>query len=166
MEKKLRRCENTLSITGLGVVALSVWSVLRIALFFILDPNLMINYFSKIVPEVETMEFKYIIIGVFIVLIVELLIRLYVGKHAYYEGHGKKRGYLYILISLFFLRLSVQNIIGYLSPDAITISMEDTISCIIFEITSIITLVELIYSSIAVKVLRRKINKEVEQIAG
>lgn len=157
MERELRRNQNALIITGIGMIALTLWSILKTVLFIELDSVNFEAVLSSILGDMYERSVGLFII--FFFLTIDLILRTFVGLRAKREGHGKKSGYLYVIIDAVFIIVSVYNIIYYFKPDSFTISKIDTIVTIIFELTSLYTSAELFYASIKVKKLTKACKK-------
>ena len=156
MEKQLRKNQNTLIVTGMAVVALSLWNVIKTFLFIRLDPE---NY-KELVKTLTggSVSQSFTTIFVFSMLGIDFLLRLYVALKANKEGRGKGNYYFYLIIAGFFVLTSVISIIYYFEPEYYSVSVSDTFLSVLFDVTSVITVIELIYSSITVKVLSHKIK--------
>ena len=91
MEIKTRRLENNLITLGTGIIAFSIWSLLKYAMAFFFDPS----YTEGLNGIAKT---------VFIILIVtisltDVLFHFYIGVSARRDGRGKKKTPLYLVLT-------------------------------------------------------------------
>ena len=175
MERELRKSQNILVVLGYGVIMFGAWSLFKSILTYTLD----FGYINEMISSgitaadmegmnisreamVHVVEFIVIAI-VLIISLVDTAIRIKVGLSAVAEGKGKKRGKFYLaaaviimLISLFSLYTDITQLI---SPAEKATRTNDTIASVIFEITSLVTVIQLIYYAKKV----RKLSKELSQ---
>ena len=137
-ESELRRGQNTLFILGGGVITFGVWSVVKMIMYFALDPAKYFH-FDDIPQEYRllAMAFAYGIIALIVGLDVGL--RFYVGLSARAEARGKKKSRAYIIVA---------------APDNIL----DTAVSTIVDITAQITLIELVLTARRVQRLRKLLS--------
>lgn len=173
MEKQLRRYENTLIILGFSVILFGLWSVLKVAMHYTLDNSEFMKTVHSLHENMNAdtaavISEKLIIILIclmaffFITLIIGL--RLFIGMSAIREGQGrlKGKGFLYLVISLVMLLMNVssiyETIIHITDFSGSYNSIFDKISALVIDFTSMIALLELIISSIQVKIVRNKLK--------
>ena len=108
---KLRKYENILVISGFGVIAFGLWSIIRAAIYYFLNPLDLANYLEESeLTEIMAMgredgvEFitenlaTIVTVVIFIGLAIDLLFRVYVGLSARKDGRRLKKSVLYIII--------------------------------------------------------------------
>ena len=95
-EVKMRRYQNLLTVSGLGVIMFGVWSVLRTILLLFFQQNAVSQAFND--ESVTVRILSYTILAV--MLLADSLSRLFVGLSARAEGFGKKKGYAYIVFAV------------------------------------------------------------------
>lgn len=159
MLRELRRNQNTLLITGVGMVALSLWSIIKTVLFIELDSQTFEALFVELLGEMY--EKRLAVYAVFIFLAVDLLLRVYVGLRARKEGRGHKCGNFYLAVDAFFIVLSIYDIIYYFMPNSITVSVADSVVTVIFELTSLYTAASLFRAALKVRKLGKQIREGV-----
>ena len=161
LERELRRNQDTLSSVGLGVMAFGAWSVIETVILFIIQ-----------IPKqaAETVESEYVpafiaVAGVMLLVLLaaDLLLRVYVGRSARAEWRqgGQRKGYLFAagflalisLASLVFILLSV-----ILPGKFGTGENTDTVTIAVIELTSLITLIEMIAAGLRVRRIRRELE--------
>ena len=159
MEKKLRRNQDALMISGLGVMLFAFWSIIKIIITAILDPTGLLQQLSAEVDPTFASTNIYLFLVIVILIIyfsLDLGIRLYVGLSARKEGRGqyKKNGRprtAYIVLAFILTLLSAYMIYQLCSNLAVTDQPLDVIAALIVEITSFFTLVGMIRSAIIVR---------------
>ena len=107
IERELRKCRRSLSICGISVIALGLWSVAKAILNSILNQTVLDTMLNKIsfnkLPllksESDTITFTVYLTSA-LVLIFELGLRVYVGLTAISESHGTRRRPVYIVLTV------------------------------------------------------------------
>lgn len=159
LDAKIRKQESMLSCSGMGVIIFGIWNIIRALLMEYLDPSGFLNI-SSIVEEVnENIANEALASGeivdiseaipmvtegllfsfVMLFLLLDLIIRLYIGMSARMEGRGRlKKRPTYIVISGLYLLLEVYRnisaackvITGVVSIDDMFFSIADLTTCI------------------------------------
>ncbi len=108
---KLRKYESVLVISGFGVIAFGMWSIIRAAIYYLLNPLDLTNYLAEselaeimaigregdaefITDNLAGIVTAFIFIG----LMIDLMFRVYVGLSARRDGRRLKKSVLYIII--------------------------------------------------------------------
>ena len=149
---KLRRYENLLTVSGVGVIALGLWSVIKTILLLFFRDDLL----ADMPDDPLAWVILYIMIG-FILLII-FLIHLFVGLSARSEGFGKKKGYLYIVVAIFMVLFSLASIV-MIFVNTNESSLLEMIVSLIVEATALIVMIELLVAAFTVKKLRKKLGE-------
>lgn len=93
----IRRLEDTLIISGDGVIAFSVWSVIKTVMFLLEeDRQALLDILG--IDGGLSVTLMYAVVG--LMLGADLLVRVYVGFSARAEGLRGKRGRLYLVVAL------------------------------------------------------------------
>ncbi len=165
---RLRRDENTLTVVGSGVILFGVWTVVKMVLQEI-------NRFPEFMAELGVDELGFEETGladlgldpnllamavaftvVIIVYLMDLGLRVFVGLSARAEGRGRPQGRLYLILAGLLLVLSglsfVSYVITYFSHSEYVV---DADAAILVELTSFITLLQMIISAVRVRRARR-----------
>ena len=176
MEKLLRRYENTLVIVGTGVIMYGIWSVAKSLFLILQDSSGIIGEFYTSLEERRMSPPEMFMVNVILysmigaVLAADIALRLYVGRSARDEGLGKKdKGYGYIVIAGLMTGMTLLSVVisaaGFRNGIVIN-DIEEFIITAIVELTSAITLIEMILSALKVKKLRKEKRMREETSAG
>jgi hypothetical protein len=157
MKLRLRRNQNYLVMIGTGVIIFGFWSVIKTIMLLILGSQEVTGFSSSVQVYGMPIQTSYLVL--ILMLAAELAVRLYVGLSARAEGFGAKRGTVYVvfavLLSLFHLAAIVANIgsqfRAYENPADAAVSL-------LMDLTSLVTLVELINSVFKVRWLSRELS--------
>ena len=156
---ELRKEETDLRIIGIGVIAFGLWSAAKALLFEIL-PNTQRAMVRSDVLEENVPVWIYFA-GVIIAIIVDLLLRLKIGRSALAESRGQKAGSLYLVITLLMTVLyTVAVISDILGNDAQKMEITDRAVKLIVDFTSTALLLDLFLSALHVRMLRRQLQQK------
>ena len=147
-QARIRRLQDTLSITGVGVIALTAWSLAKTTMFFMLFDEATQRELYKLSEDIP-MEVFYIVFAV--LALIDFMIRLYVGLSARAEGNGKRKGFVYLAVAVVLVIASVVYIILVFCGFASFPSEIDLIMTVVFEATSIATLILMIFCAIRLR---------------
>lgn len=89
MNRQLLRQQNNLVISGIGVIMLGIWTVVRMVLYSLLHMEEFTALMPETVPRILFIAITYVVIAV--ILAVILLVRFYIGRSAMAEGRGERR---------------------------------------------------------------------------
>ena len=149
-DKKVRRVQSLLYTSGVGVILFSIWTGLRgIESLFEISNELFREYGTGLENTVI-----YIILCLFIFALLMYLtfMHVYIGKTAIDVSYGKKKGNMYIVLSVL---SSIVSWLSYISQFAHGELFEvKTIVYIIIDLTSNIILIEVIVFSLLLKKMR------------
>lgn len=169
MERELRKNQNALVIIGSGVILFGFWTVIKTIAYCILSTDQIIALAagpdgnSLLQTETERAYFLivfYILMA--IVLLIDLSFRLYIGRSARREGLGKKRkrdGRAYLVMGIL---LVIACAIGTVSDVLTLLGLYDSVDSkaslfvsILVDLTSLITMLELIRAAVRSRQIRR-----------
>jgi hypothetical protein len=151
-EIKMRRYQNLLVVSGLGVIIFGLWSVLKTILLFFLNEEELDDYPND--PFFRVILFALVAAA----LLIEFLIRLFVGLSARAEGFGKKKGYAYIVIAVLLALASLESLVLiFIEADYETIA--ELVVSVIVEATSLIVTIELMVAAFTVKKLKKELGE-------
>ncbi|MBQ9061018.1 MAG: hypothetical protein IJ128_07730 [Firmicutes bacterium] len=167
---KLRKYEHILAISGTGVIAFSLWSIVKAVIYVILSP---LSTFSEIMDPKELEQLQTIGIGeraadisiigvILLMMILDVLLRIYIGRSAIADGRqGKKKTPVYLVLSILvaagMIASNINRVQGYFQSDTEPVAESIrtmTVSWIV-DLTSLLALIELIIAGIMVRRLRK-----------
>lgn len=163
MEKELRKRQILLAEAGIGVILFAVWNVVKVNLYLGLSelPVQLLHEAAVRDGIDEKMLLTFMIIIIAGILIWQLSIRLYIGMSANAEGRGKKKGYAYLVWAAILLVTDLQMIWQTFGVDQLLAGEKitvDQITSFCLEAASIYVLLQLLFSGIRVKILRKKMK--------
>lgn len=151
-ERKMRRYQNLLTVSGLGVIIFGLWSVLKTILLLFMKEGIL----SEIPDDTFVRVMFFLILGG--ILLVDVLIRLYVGLSARAEGFGKKKGYGYVVIAILMALASLTSLV-LIFFDTNEQSLWELIVSVIVEATSLVVTIELLVAAFTVKKLKKELGE-------
>ena len=151
-ERKMRRYRNLLTVSGLGVIIFGLWSVLKTILLLFMKEGIL----SEIPDDTFVRVMFFLILGG--ILLVDVLIRLYVGLSARAEGFGKKKGYGYVVIAILMALASLTSLV-LIFFDSNEQSIWELIVSVIVEATSLVVTIELLVAAFTVKKLKKELGE-------
>ena len=157
MEAKKRRLENNLVTLGTGIIAFGLWAFIKLLLTVFFLGN---AYFKDTAEEDRLAA----LIVTLVVAVLMLLMYVWLGLSARAEGKGKKKNPFYLivvgLISLFNI-VTIPLSILYLLTEFNEIEDPLTVFVtIIIDVTTMIFLIQLIYSSVLLRIIGKNEIKE------
>ena len=155
MEAALRRYQDSLVIIGTGVIILGLWSVIKMVLLILTGGQFIPEEYAGPDRKAERIIF---IVFIAIFLAIDLGLRLYIGRSAQAEGHGRRRPFAYAVVAGLLALASVGEILFILSNTSSVLEAGDPVDLavsILIEATNAVTLVELVISAVRVRQLSR-----------
>lgn len=172
-KRELRRNQDKLVTIGMGVITFSIWSIIRFFTQAFLNKDEIISNFWETVGELPEDMMEYMsdavilliyfgIVSIF--MLIEVAIEFYVGLSAKAEGMGKKKGILYLIISVILAILNLMSTITMLdfskSSAEIHYKPLERVALALIDLTYFVVLVEMIFAAIKVKKLKRMIQEK------
>ncbi len=157
MEKEKRRRQSLVGITGIGVVIFGFWSFIKINLYFLLGRDHLISSFEFLNESdpMEALKAAYIIL--LVVAIIDLLLRIYIGKNAIFEAKNYHRRSHYVGVAIILILFSLLNLFtAIISIDLTSEDLPDQFASFIVELTSLSMLIELVKSTWKLRELRNE----------
>ena len=157
-EITLRRNQDTLIIVGTGVIIFGLWSLLKAVFTLLLNMGSM---YDMIMQEDTLVGRIAASVAVVLVLLIDLGLRLFVGMSAISVGRGGKSRFVFVAIALF-LAFSSATLVTAQIRAIVTGERVATISHVTaaVELTSLITLTQLINSAMAIRGIRKELKKQ------
>ena len=156
-EQALRRqYEDTLVITGTGVMAFGVWSLAKTVVVAVLRMDLLMwEVFGREVSGKEALLF-FFVLGV--MLLIDLVIRLRLGLAARAEGHGKSGQKTSLVLATLLAIPSLASILfslfSFITGSHSPFELVDMVVTVAIELTSFVLLVEMIMAVVRLRALR------------
>ena len=174
MQVELRRNQDILIVTGMGVIAFAMWDVLKTVLYFFFHRKEFSDTLTDALNEMSVDDpivaswisdhsiiFSIVFYGfIFIFSLFIFLFRLYLGNHARAEGKGQPQGVGYLWVSGIV-------IIGHVLSFYLTIlslfddidHFMDNLMTAVIDLTSFFVLLQMIVASIKVRIIRDKLAR-------
>ena len=152
--RRFRKDQDILIYTGLGAIAFGGWAMIKNVLMLIMHYEKTLRSFGIDPTDTVTV---YVTAGlVFFALVYALCFRIYIGRSAIREGRNKKQGAAYIpaafLLILFGIISMFMDLYYY---EEYFDDFMDGFSTILLDLTSLITLIELVISAICVRRVKK-----------
>ena len=164
MDRELRRTQSNLRIFGAGVIAFTLWDILKPFLVFLLAPEQNISSGDGGLSATSDATEALILLGLLgglALLVLTLASRLYIGFSARAEAAGKRRRGVYMVLAFLFFSIQVLLLaatvaIQFLVPDLARENIPELIASGILEITSVVTMGELAFTALKFRRLREQ----------
>ena len=157
LQIQLRKNQDTLKIVGLGVMVFGVWSIVKTILYTTAQWSSITE--EIVVPEAnETIAKMVYIFMIAVTMVVEIAVRLYIGRSAIAEGRGERRrpGYIAVAFLIAFLGLALTASAIVIPGIHIELNLE-LLASLFVEITSAVITFEMCWSAVRVRKLRRQL---------
>lgn len=158
MGAKTRRLENNLVTLGTGIIAFGLWAFIKLILTVVFLGS---AYFEDS-PEERRLA---VMIATWVIAVLTLLMYVWLGLSARAEGNGKKKKPVYLFVVGI---ISVYGFVMILLEVFLMITkfnkIDDPFSLfitIIIDVTRMIFLIELIYSSVTLRKIRKQAREGV-----
>ena len=155
MEKQLRKNRSRLQIFGAGVIAFTVWSLLKpLLLALMLEPE-------ESAAQIEVSEFPDgVLIFVLVLVLLDMVlagVRIFIGLSARAEGRGKPRGKTYVVFAFLIFTIQflllVYTTIRLIRGESDDRTVLDAAGALVVEIGSVVTMGETAVTAVRVKKL-------------
>ena len=158
MERELRRRRSILSITGMGVIALGLWSFIKLNLYFLAAQNATIEGLglADLSADERRTSFLFLYVVGLVLAVLELILRIYIGRSAIRDAKGAKKKSLYLVFAAILASLSaIYLCLDITSFDFHSNHVADSMASILVEITSLYIFIELLFAAIKIRLLRK-----------
>ena len=161
MEKQLRKNRSRLRIFGGGVIAFTLWSLLKpLLLSLMLEPD-------EPAAPIEVSELSNsVLIFVLVLILLDVLLagtRIFIGLSARAEGRGKPKGKTYVVFA--FLIFSIQflllifTVVQLIRGESEDQTVLDAAGALIVEVGSVVTMGETAVTAVRVKKLAAAVRE-------
>lgn len=168
MSAEIREHQTTLICSGVAVIAFGLWSIVRGMLWIFFNntwsPDLIENGPTGVPAEVSAnnvLSFAYVLI--FVLVLLDLGFRIYIGLSAVSEGSGKHRRMTYVILSCLFLTVSLCGDLFLLVTTVSNDLAMETVASFVVEFSSLIAFFEIIRSSLIIRKYERVRGAEGEE---
>ena len=157
MDRNLRKYQSNLLTSAKGVLLFGVWDAVKLAMQLLLDMDELRNLLGEQKDDLGMVIFVFT--GLWLIFILNMLYRFYIWRKASAEAlHGRKKN-LYLLMTLLLAAVTVFSIVLTIREDPSERELDDRLTTILVDITSLLALLELLYSVFQVRRLRRQNNR-------
>lgn len=167
---KIRHYENTTIIVGVGTIVFSLWTVIKsfTVLFFRRELVLQeaLDQYDELAEIPEPLILGVMAVMIFFAMILDLIIRVYVGRSAISEGRGRKKSRVYLFFTLILIAGSISTLFNMFTPKTAientelvkALGGETSLSSVIIELTSLTMMWEMFFSACRLRKLRKQDN--------
>ena len=153
MDAQIRKYQDSMIISARALLAFGLWGLLRV--FFFKASGDTVFHILALESELEGMDpVVFEIMFIIIYLIFDVAFRIYVSRSAIAESHGRKRSIAYLIVSVLYILISLFSYVVIINDNSIGGTLIEDISAIIIDLTTLFSLVVIIYSSVKVRRLR------------
>ena len=157
LDAKIRKQRDILRESGMAVVALGLWSIVKNGTYLWFHPSLMLN----LLEESGVKQFMdggisgKIILIVIVVLTTAfvMIFRWFIGFHAIREAGGKPGGKLYLLISVIYIALLIWAVIYSFIRKTPAGQEEELVASRILDLTSAVAMAGIVISAVRLRKL-------------
>ena len=157
IEKKIRKFRSSLSISGISVIALGLWAVIKSIFNYAINP---VNLDDASKTKATETGIKWFLFSVtFFILAVELALRVYVGLNAFSESRGKVRRPVYIVFSIIIAIFIAYNVLPSIVSMFRTRQFFFTsVASLLLDVASFAVLLEMVTSAIRLRYYLKKLG--------
>ena len=151
LQIQLRKNQDTLKIVGLGVMVFGVWSIVKTILYTTAQ-------WSSITEEIVVPEANVYLFMIAVTMVVEIAVRLYIGRSAIAEGKGERRRPGYVVVAFLITAIGLTlTVTAFVVPGIRMELNPELLASLFVEITSAVVTFEMCWSAIRVRKLRRQL---------
>ena len=163
MEAKIRKNQSKLICSGAAVIAFGLWSIVRVFLMRFMDP-ISLEQFWDAPDNIPQEDFYFLIFVVLLVfLVIDLLLRLYIGLSAIREGKGKRKRIVYVVVAFLYGLLSAVSDPQYFIETAESEITLTGVAMTVVDLTSCIAMFEIVVSSVRLRRLQKSTDGELTE---
>ena len=169
----IRRSQNTLIVVGKGTILFSIWTVVKTLGSFLLLRAEAVAVVKQAAGEngadLSDQQVFYVTLVLLVIFMILLLaLGIFVGMSAIAEGRVLRRHNVYLILAPIMIIFNLVSIVTGLFPKGPqeyrgVFSNDTSLSALIIELTSMIMLVELVYSAIRIRIVRKRVRQSTAQ---
>ena len=162
---RLRKHQDTLVTVGKGIIVFSLWSVAKTIGTMLLNREDLTEAFKKLMGFADAKEaavipdelvYAVVMAVMVIALLIDLLIRLKVGRSAIREGRGIRKSGFYLFLTFLLIISSFMTLLSYVMKSTQTetdlqiaraMGEELSFSAFVIELTSFVMMIEMLLSA-------------------
>jgi magnesium-transporting ATPase (P-type) len=166
---KLRKHQDTLITVGKGIITFTIWSLVKTVSTMVINREELTDAFRTIMSRSDAQaadamsDLLIYTVVMFIMLffiLIDVILRVYVGKAAIREGCGGKKGVFYLVLTFLMILASISMLISYVRGRSQTetdiqiaraMGEELSVSVVVIELTSLAMMIEMFYSACYVR---------------
>lgn len=157
IEARIRKQQAILIYSGMGIIIFGVWSIVRLLLLRYLDAQ---HFVDMLVPEnaIEYSDYEWLVLVIVVLmLLIDLMVRTYIGVSAIMEGYGRyRKRCVYIVVAAICAIVSISvDIIEIKSFFTGDTNFEMFLSAIV-DITIHIATIEVVVAAIKLRMINKK----------
>ena len=155
MESKLNKYRSSLVVGGTGVILFGIWGFLKQILLLLLNAN---GLKAAVEEQVQGVPFIMAFVILLVLYAIAMGFYFFVGLSARSEGKTGKKRYVYLVLCILMIIVSAVNIVvSFFSASFGVLGM---IAGILIDVTLIIALIDVFWSSIQVKKLKKIVDSQ------
>ncbi len=163
-KKNIKKCETTVSISGLGVIVFGFWAVLKLVISLIYGEGRVTDLVGEMALDDEQEPVTTIII-IAIIFLILIAFHVYVGLRAIRYARGPKRKILFLVVVAFMIFFTIIGLPSYFISDEtgtfdISALQDETIAAALVDVALIYMLIDLMVSAIRLKVLDKRLKEQ------
>ncbi len=168
MQAKIRKYRNNLYISGLGIIVMGAWSVLKVFLQSYFGPDSVVMVIAQ---DPERRQYRAVVIVFFtlfmlILMMIAFWVHYHIGIRAIRAGKGRKTKNLYLIWCGILCLLTASGIPFYLRMLRQLEDVDTVIASCLVDLVTIGILVDIIYSSYMIHKLEKLNNSGEVSHAG
>ena len=171
---QIRRSQNTLIVVGMGTMLFGVWTVVKTLWSFFLLKDESVAVIKKAAGESgaalsDQQVFYVVLVIMVLLLILYLAARTFVGMSAMSEGRGWRKRNSYLIIASIMIIIDIVSFVTSLfsagsQEESLSVFSNNTsLSALIIELTSLFMLVDLVYSALKIRKVRKRVSQSTAQ---
>lgn len=157
VKAKIRKYNNDIKICGIGVILLSIWTMIRFFLTIYFSHISMTDFFD-LPKEITNAEIIITFIFFWTIMAIILLIHFIIGMSAIRYSMGKTKKWGFLIFIFLFAISDCSSVVFFFVPGEVNTN-DTKIASILLDITSFYIYFDMIYAVIRVNMIRRKQRK-------
>ena len=156
MDANIRKQEENLRLSGLAVIALGFWSIVKIIAFLWIHPEQLMDTVDDLTSTeiLDTVQSEIVLLALMAVFTaIAMGFRWYIGIQALREADDKSSGKLYLMITVIYIGFLVVSVLSAFFRET-PIEEEEQLTSRFLDLSSAIAMAGIVISSLKLKKLR------------